>query len=244
MGNNPMILLEVRDLNKSFGGIRALSNLSFSVDEKEMLGIIGPNGAGKTTLFNTIIGIYHPDSGDIKFKGRSIVGLPPHKICRMGIVKTYQIPRPFWNLTVLENLLAASVSSLNMKLKDAIDYDLKILELSGLDELKNRQAKNLLPSQLKKLEVARALACKPKVLLLDEPASGLRGREVEDLIELINEIKKTMTTILVEHRMEVVAKVAERTVVLHRGSKFFEGKPEDVLKCEDVIKLYIGEKAK
>lgn len=244
MGNNSTTLIEIKDLNKSFGGIRALSNLSFSIDEGELLGIIGPNGAGKTTLFNVITGIYHPDSGDIKFQGCSIVGLPPHKICRRGIVKTYQIPRPFWNLTVLENLLAASISSRNMKLKDAIHYDLKILELIGLDGLKNVQAKNLLPSQLKKLEVARALACKPKVLLLDEPAAGLRGKEVEDLIELINEIKKTTTTILVEHRMEVVAKVAGRIMVLHRGSKFFEGKPEDVLKREEVIKLYIGEKTK
>ncbi|MEM2560104.1 MAG: ABC transporter ATP-binding protein [Candidatus Bathyarchaeia archaeon] len=239
-----MNLLEVKDLNKSFGGVRALSNLSLSVRKGELLGIIGPNGAGKTTLFNVIMGIYPPDSGDIKFQGHSIVGLPPHKICRMGIVKTYQIPRPFWNLSLLENLLVASISSRDIKLDEATQYCLKVLELVGLSELKDVQAKNLLPTQLKKLEIARALSCKPTLLLLDEPAAGLRGKEIEDLINLINEIRQTSTIILVEHRMEVVLKLSERVIVLHRGSKFYEGTPEEVLRSEDVVKLYIGERAK
>jgi branched-chain amino acid transport system ATP-binding protein len=236
-------LLKVQGLSKRFGGVQALSNLTFEVNNGEIFGIIGPNGAGKTTLFNVITGIYRPDAGEIQYDGRSIVGLPPHEICRLGIVKTYQIPRPFQRLTVLENLLVASVSAQNMKTKEAVEHSVEILKALRLDHLRDIQAGSLLPCQLKMLELARALACKPKLLLLDEPAAGLRG-EVEDLIRSIYEIsKRGVTIMLVEHRMEVVTKVGERIIVMQQGTKIFEGKPEEVLASRVVIDAYLGEEA-
>jgi branched-chain amino acid transport system ATP-binding protein len=234
--------LTVKNLTKRFGGLCALSNLSFRVDEEELFGIIGPNGSGKTTLFNVISGVYGADSGEIIFCGKNLIGQPPYKICRLGIARTFQIPRPFPNLTVLENLLVASLSALNMEYKDAVTYNLEVLKLLELDKLKDAYAKTLMPFQLKKLEVARALACKPKLLLLDEPAAGARGEEVENFIKVINRIHSMgVTIILVEHRMEVVTKVAKRILVMHQGAKLFEGEPEKVLDSKIVIDAYLGE---
>ncbi|MEM2104262.1 MAG: ABC transporter ATP-binding protein [Candidatus Bathyarchaeia archaeon] len=222
--------------------MHALSNLTFEVNENEIFGIIGPNGAGKTTLFNVLTGIYSPDAGDVEFLGRSIKGWPPHKICRMGMVKTYQIPRPFPRLTVLENLLVASVSSQNMKYADAVEHDVEVLKLLKMEDLKDVLAGSLLPFQLKKLEVARALACKPKLLLMDEPAAGMRREELDYLAQVIKKISSMgITIVLVEHRMELVTQVANRVMVMHRGAKLFEGKPKEVLSSKEVIEAYLGE---
>lgn len=238
-------ILKVENLNKRFGGIRAISDLTFEVEEGEIFGVIGPNGAGKTTLLNILTGIYGPDSGKVEFQGFSIGGLPTHRICRLGIVKTYQVPRPFPKLTVLENLLVASLSALNMKKADALEYDLEILKLVALDKVKHLPAGSLLPFQLRRLEMARALACKPKLLLLDEPAAGVRGEEIASLMDVLNRIFKMVSTIiLVEHRMEVVLRVARRVMVMHRGMKLFEGKPEEVLNSKIVIEAYLGEERK
>jgi len=234
-------MLKVKNLTKYFGGVRALSNLSFEIGGSKVFGIIGPNGSGKTTLFNVIMGIYSPDYGEIEFQGRSIKGLPPHKICRLGITKTHQTPRPFMNLTVLENLLVP-LSVQSLKHEYAVDYALKILKLIGLDEVKDTYAGLLLPFQLRKLEIARALACRPKLLLMDEPAAGMRGREIDEMIEIINKIVRDMgvRVVLVDHRMELVAKVAERIMVMHQGTKIFEGDPAEVLNSQVVIQVYLG----
>jgi branched-chain amino acid transport system ATP-binding protein len=162
----------------------------------------------------------------------------------MGMVKTYQIPRPFPRLTVLENLLVASVSSQNMKHADAVEHDTEVLKLLKMEDLKDVPAGSLLPFQLKRLEVARALACKPKVLLMDEPAAGMRREELNYLAEVIKKISNMgITTVLVEHRMELVFQVANRVMVMHRGTKLFEGKPKEVLSSKAVIEAYLGEEA-
>jgi branched-chain amino acid transport system ATP-binding protein len=236
-----MVLLSAVNLCKAFGGIVALSNLSLSVKERELLGVIGPNGAGKTTLFNVLTGFYKPDKGCIKFKGRDITNLPPHEKARLGIVKTHQIPRPFSNLTVMENLLVACLSSRNNR---DISYCLEVLEEVGLYDVKDKYANSLTPSQLRDLEIARAVVCKPVLLLLDEPAAGRRGKEIEDFAKFIDNIRKMGTTIiLVEHRMDVISQIAERLLVMHQGAKLAEGTPKEVLTAEAVIKTYLGEEA-
>lgn len=160
----------------------------------------------------------------------------------MGMVKTYQIPRPFPRLTVLENLLVASVSSQNMKYADAVEHDVEVLKLLKMEDLKDVLAGSLLPFQLKKLEVARALACKPKLLLMDEPAAGMRREELDYLAQVIKKISSMgITIVLVEHRMELVTQVANRVMVMHRGAKLFEGKPKEVLSSKEVIEAYLGE---
>jgi len=218
-----------------------LSNVTFEVYKNEIFGIIGPNGSGKTTLFNVITGIYLPDAGKIEFLGRSIKGLPPHKICRMGMARAYQIPRPFPRLTVLENLLVASISSQNMKYADALEYDMEVLKLLKIENLKDVPAGSLLPFQLKRLEIARALACKPKLLLLDEPAAGMREEEIDYLAEVIKKVSGTgITIVLVEHRMELITRVADRVMFMHRGMKLFEGAPKDVLSSKEVVDIYLG----
>jgi branched-chain amino acid transport system ATP-binding protein len=234
-------MLKVKNLNKRFGGVKALSNLSFEITNEKVFGIVGPNGAGKTTLLNVLMGVYPPDSGEIEFQGRSIKGLPPHKLCRMGLAKTHQIPRFFQNLTVLENLLVA-VFNQKVEYKDAIECSLNILQLVGLDKLRDVYARSLQISQLRQLDIARALACKPKLLLMDEPAAGTRGREVDKIIEIILKVVQMgVITILVDHRLDVITKVAERVMVMHEGAKIFEGTSKEILKSEIVIKAYLGE---
>ncbi|MEM2273547.1 MAG: ABC transporter ATP-binding protein [Candidatus Bathyarchaeia archaeon] len=237
-----MVILKCKDLVKRFGGIRALSNLTFEVNDDEIFGIIGPNGSGKTTLFNVITGVYRPDAGSIEYKGRSIVGLSPHEISRMGIIRAYQIPRPFTRLTILENCVVAALSTQKISYNEAVKYSLEALELLKLGDLINVPAGSLLPFQLKRLEMARALACRPKLLLLDEPAAGMRKEEISYLAELIDKIFNEGTKIiLVEHRMELITRVAKRVMVMYRGTKLFEGEPKEVLSAPEVIEAYLGE---
>ncbi|MBS7647464.1 MAG: ABC transporter ATP-binding protein [Candidatus Bathyarchaeia archaeon] len=239
---NPII--KVSSLTKRFGGVTAVSNFSFELIRGEKLGLIGPNGAGKTTLFNLLTGAYRPDAGKIEFEGINIVGLPPHKICRLGLVKTHQTPQHFWTLTVRENLMVPLLSSRNVKHRDAEEECSKILKLVGLDYRKNVPANALLPTELRRLEVARALATKPKVLLLDEPFAGTREKEAEELIRIIDEIRKMGVTImLIEHRVGVVAKMIERLIVMHKGEKLAEGTPQEILKSKAVVEAYLGGEA-
>jgi branched-chain amino acid transport system ATP-binding protein len=229
-------LLEVSKVSKKFGGLTAVKEIDLEVREREIVGLIGPNGAGKTTLLNCIQGWYPPTSGIIKFKGKRISGLKPHKICNYGIARTFQIPRPFSNLTVLENVLASSGGN--------IDSALSSLKFVGLESKKDLLAKKINVQELKMLDLARALATNPKLILVDEIVAGTTPREVLGLVNLIKKIREKGISILwVEHIMKAIMSGADRVIVLNEGVKIAEGTPEKIAHDEEVIKAYLGETA-
>jgi len=235
------MLLKVDRLSKFFGGIRALNNVSFEVNKGEIFGVIGPNGSGKTTLFNVLNGIYKPDGGRILFDGKNITGLPSHRICQLGIARAYQIPQPFRKMTVKDNLLVAARYGARIGASDADEFVSKILEYTGLTDKKDRLADELLLFDLKKLELARALAAKPKLLLADELASGLDEVAVEKLMELVKQINRSgVTIILIEHDIKAITKTVNRMMVLHKGEKVAEGDPSSVMNSEIVANIYLG----
>lgn len=237
-------LLETRNLTKEFGGLVAVKDVSFTVNSGEILGLIGPNGAGKTTLFNLVTGLDKPDSGDILFEGNSINKLKPHSICQMGISRTYQSVRPFLNHTVRENLAVGAiygrVSSARVDPQRRIE---DVLNRLNLKKIENFYAKNLPIEDRKMVEVGRALAANPKLLMLDEPMAGLNPSEVSHFVELIKGLREEMklTILIVEHVMKAIASVCSRVVVLHHGELLAEGTAEEVLTDERVIEVYLGE---
>lgn len=235
-------ILEIEGLSKSFGGVKAVSDLSFELEEGEILGLIGPNGAGKTTVFNLIAGVISPDSGSIKFEGGGLIGLPPYKIRRKGIAKTYQAPQIFLSLTVMENLLVASTGGQSdFDEEKDIEYNKEILEILKLDELQDEKASMLSPRELKRLEVARGMASKPRVLLLDEPAAGVRGKEARELMSSIKKLNSMgVSIILIEHRMSVMRECCTRAIALRKGSQIAAGTPQEVVSCEVVKEAYLG----
>jgi branched-chain amino acid transport system ATP-binding protein len=235
-------ILKCVELTKFFGGLCALKDLTFEVNEGELLCIIGPNGSGKTTLFNCISGFYAPDFGKVFFDGKDITGMPSNKVCRIGLARTFQLTKPFPNLTVLENVMAGAVGrgeSLSSAKRMAED----ILKITGLLELAKSKAKLLNIAGRKRLELARALATDPSLLLLDEPVGGLNPTETMKLVDLIREINnKGITIILVEHVMKAVVALAKRVIVLHHGEKLAEGAMEEVASDVRVIEAYLGQK--
>lgn len=236
-----MSLLEVRDVSKRFKGLSALSNVSFDINGGEILGLIGPNGAGKTTLFNVITGFLSPDSGQVNLNGQNIVGLRPHQICKKGLVRTFQIVKPFHELSVLENVRAGAYNFVNTK-KEATDIALELLEFVGLASRKDDLAKVLTISELKRLELTRALATKPILCLLDEVMSGLNPREVDDMLVVINKVKTARKIVLfiIEHTMRAIMTIFDRIIVLDRGIKLSEGRPSEVASDSKVIEAYLG----
>jgi len=233
-------VLSVDRVNKHFGGILAVKDMTFDVQAGEVLGLMGPNGAGKTTLLNIIAGTYSPSSGRVNFCGRDITGLPAHKLCHLGIARTYQIPQPFTSLSAQQNILVAT--KYGGKKAAGMEHD-KIFDLVNLSEQKDMLARDLATVSLKRLELARALASNPTLILLDEIAAGSTDAELPRILGMIEEIRRMgKTIVLVEHVMKVIMGLCSRVVVLHHGEKICEGTPEKVCNDEYVINVYLGKK--
>jgi branched-chain amino acid transport system ATP-binding protein len=231
----------VEQASKSFGGLRAVDRVSFAVAEGEMLGLIGPNGAGKTTLFHMISGFLQPDGGHIEFAGEALVGLRPHDICQRGMVRTFQIARPFHRLTVLENVLVGALERVAHR-RQAVEIAEEVLALTGLAGKVGAMGASLTLPERKRLELARALATGPRMLLLDEVMSGLNPTETARLIELIRTVHgRGITVLLIEHIMKAVMALSQRVLVLNYGELIAEGPPERVVRDPRVIEAYLGE---
>jgi branched-chain amino acid transport system ATP-binding protein len=237
-----MAMLEIRGVSKFFGGLAANSDVSFSVEQRMIMGLIGPNGAGKTTLFNCITGYYPPSKGEILFKGTRLNGLQPDKVCHLGMVRTWQKVRPLANMSVLDNVMVgalARTSSLRVARAAAMEQ----LHVVGLEHKPLHPAGGLPIGERKKLEVARALATRPELLLLDEVMGGLNPAESEEIIQLILDLKKRgLTQMVIEHDMKAIMRISDRIVVINSGEKLTEGTPQEVSSNPDVIAAYLGER--
>jgi branched-chain amino acid transport system ATP-binding protein len=238
-----MALLEVEKLTRFFGGLRAVGELSFTVDRGEILGLIGPNGAGKTTVFNLITGFAQPSSGSIRLEGRSVVGLRPHAVARRGIARTFQIVKPFPGLSVKENVTLAAFLRHPAR-RDAEAAAQEVLERLGLEGRARDLASQLTLIDQKRLELARALATRPRLLLLDEPMGGLNPTEVDVATRLVQEIRQTgVTIVLVEHVMKAIMRISDRVLVVNHGEKIAEGAPAQVVQEPVVLAAYFGRRS-
>lgn len=236
-----MALLEVNGIIKRFGGLVAVDNLSLSLDKGQILGLIGPNGAGKTTAFNMISGFYQPDEGEVFFEGEKINGLRPDQICKLGLSRTFQVVKPFPQLSVRDNVMVGAYNRTNKRM-EARQKALEIIEFLGMQDLSEATAGSLSVAYRKRLEVAKALATDPKIILLDEAMAGLRPTETDEMIELVRQISKQgIALLLVEHVMRVIMSLADRIVVIHHGEKIAEGEPKQIVKDKAVIDAYLGE---
>jgi branched-chain amino acid transport system ATP-binding protein len=236
-----MSLLEIRDVSKRFGGLTALADVSYSLNKGEILGLIGPNGAGKTTLFNVVNGFYPPTKGEVLLKGQRISHLQPYQICKLGIGRTFQVVRPLRRMSVLDNVIASAFLRAKNK-KEAEEIALDTLRFTGLYEDRNFLSKGLPLGKRKKLEITRALATRPEMLLLDESFAGLNPSEQNELIDIIRQIRaKGITIMVIEHHMKVIMALSDRIVVLNYGQKIAEGTPKEISSNPLVIEAYLGE---
>jgi branched-chain amino acid transport system ATP-binding protein len=239
-----MRILEGQDVSKYFGGLAAVANVDFHIDQGEIVGLIGPNGAGKTTLFNLTSGALPLSSGEIRFKGQKLNGLKPHQICRAGIGRTFQETKVFGNMPVLQNVLVGAFfgSPNRISAADAAREASQALEFVGLSAMAGDSIQDLTLVSQKRVEVARALATKPELLLLDELMAGLNAAEVSEAMELVRKIRnKGITIFMVEHVMKAIMGMCGRIMVLHHGEKIAEGTPQDIAANKTVIEIYLGE---
>jgi len=240
-----MNILEIEGLCKYFGGLAAAADVDLHVGEGEIVGLIGPNGAGKTTVFNLVSGALVPDSGKVTFKGKSIAGLRPYEIAKMGIARTFQSVKIFSKMSVLNNVLLGHLfgGSKQMALTDSARRETEeILAFVGLKEMKETRAQDLILANQKRLEVARALATRPELLLLDEVMAGLTPTEVALSMELVRKIReKGVTVFMIEHVMKAIMSICDRIIVLHHGEKIAEGTPQEIVQNKTVIEVYLGE---
>jgi branched-chain amino acid transport system ATP-binding protein len=232
--------LVISGLSKRFGGLRAVQDVSFTVAETETLALIGPNGAGKTTSFHLITGFHRADSGSVKAFGREIVGLPPHQVCALGLARTFQVAKPFGAMTVLDNVMTGAflrdrhVAAARDKAREAIDF-------VGLSARAKTPAKDLTTIDQRRLEMARALATDPRILLLDEVMAGLNPSEIDQAVALVGKLSaRGLTIVIVEHVMRAIMAVARRIVVLDHGQKIAEGEPKEIVENPEVIRAYLG----
>ncbi len=239
-----MALLEISSLSKSFRGLRAVANASLEVPEHGIVALIGPNGAGKTTIFNIAAGVYAPDGGEIRFAGRRIDGLRPDQICAAGIGRTFQIVKPFAGLSVLDNVIVGALQRCRT-VSDARALAARVLDQLGLGGKRDLPASSLTLPDRKRLEVARALATRPQLLLLDEVMAGLRPTECDQMVEVFRELNSRdgLTILLIEHVMRAVMALARQIVVLHHGEIIARGAPAEVVRNSAVLECYLGEDA-
>ncbi|HMK35170.1 MAG TPA: ABC transporter ATP-binding protein [Desulfomonilaceae bacterium] len=238
-----MNVLECKNICKNFGALVALEMVTFSLRDGEILGMIGPNGAGKTTLFNCIVGLHAPDEGEVIFCGSPITGMRPHKICRLGLSKTSQIMEPFRAMTVFENVMVGALHGGQMNMRDARVTTEEVLEFVGLAEQRNKASASISVPARRRLELARVLATKAKILLLDENMAGLNPHEIDEALELLRKIRQSgKSLIVVEHIMRAVMGISDRIVVLSYGAKIAEGSPAEIVRNDQVIQAYFGKK--
>jgi branched-chain amino acid transport system ATP-binding protein len=237
-------LLEIQGISKSFSGLRAVQNVSFAVPEGEIVGLIGPNGAGKTTCFNLIAGVYRPDAGSVRLAGEDIGGWRPDQVCRAGLARTFQLVKPFADLTVTENVIVGALNNCRT-VAEAREESASVIEKLGLGRKRDQVAKALTLPERKLLEVARALATGPRILLLDEVMAGLRPTEMNTMVALFRELNAStgLTILLIEHVMRAVMALSRTVVVLHHGQVIASGTPDEVTHDPAVLESYLGEEA-
>jgi branched-chain amino acid transport system ATP-binding protein len=234
-------LLEVRGVSRFFGGLAALSDVSFSLEQGEILGLIGPNGAGKTTMFNCVNGFYPPSRGEVFFKGERISGLKPYQICQRGMARTFQVVRPLQRMSTLDNVVASAFLRAKSR-RAAVEKAEEVLKFTNLWEVRDMLSKGLPLGLRKRLEIARALATEPELLLLDEACAGLNPSELDESIAIIRRIKERgITIMIIEHHMKVIMSISDRIVVLNNGQKLAEGSPQQISRNPQVIEAYLGE---
>ncbi len=236
-----MMLLEVRKVSMFFGGLAAISDVSFGLEKGEILGLIGPNGAGKTTLFNVVNGFYEPSRGEVFFKGQKISGLKPHQVCKRGLARTFQVVKPLQRMSVLDNVIASAFLRAKSR-AEAEELARETIQFTGLYNDRDVTSKGLPLGKRKKLEIARALATQPELILLDESFAGLNPHELDESIGIIGKIReKGITIMIIEHHMKVIMAISDRIVVLSYGEKIAEGTPQEIGSNPVVVEAYLGE---